>query len=166
MHPAAHHYARTHIQELPGDVVEIGGADWNGGLRSCFTWSGYVSVDIIDGPGVDVVAPFVEWAADQPEQSRDLVLACEVFEHTDTWPDMVIAAHRLLRPNGRFVGTCAHTGRPAHSAVGADQLAPDEFYRNVPAGELADALTVAGFTEFEVNVTRSGLDVRWCAVRT
>lgn len=166
MHPAAHHYARTHIQELPGDVVEIGGADWNGGLRSCFQWSGYVCVDIVDGPGVDVVAPFVEWASEQPEQSRDLVLATEVFEHTPTWPDMVRAAHFLLRPGGRFVGTCAHTGRNPHSATGATEMLHDEWYQNVSAGELATELSAAGFTEFEVNVTRSGLDVRWCATRT
>lgn len=147
-------------------MLEIGGADWNGGLRSCFQWSAYVCVDIVDGPGVDVVAPFVEWAHGQPSGAFDVVLSTEVFEHTDTWPQMIEQVFRLLEIGGRFVGTCAHPGRTPHSATGAPEMAPGEFYANVPAGHLAQRLFEVGFTEFTVDVARSGLDVRWAATRT
>ncbi len=163
MHPAAFQWAKLHVPELPRSVVEIGGMDVNCSLRNFYTWSEYLCVDIAAGPGVDVVAPFAVWAAGQPEASRDLVVSFEVFEHTPTWPDIARQACRLLEPGGRFIGTCATGQRPGHSAYGLPELPADEFYRNVPAGELADHLLDVGFSDVTVNVTRSNMDLRWVA---
>lgn len=163
MHPAALHWAKLNVPEIPRSVLDIGGADINCSLRVLYTWSQYLCVDIADGPGVDVVAPFVEWASTQ-QHAYDLVVSFEVFEHTPTWPDMVAQVHRLLEPGGKFVGTCATGGRTPHSAYGHDTLPPDEYYANVTPGELAEVF-VGYFGDFTVDVARSGMDLRWVATR-
>ena len=165
MHPAAHLWARQHIPEQPRVVVEVGGADWNGGVRSCFAWSGYRSVDRCPGPGVDVVADFVEWARSQPPASVDLVVCLEVLEHAEQWPELLAAAWLLLEPGGRMVGTCAGPGRSPHGATGAPHPAPGEWYANVTPAALAAGLADAGFVHYTVDSARSGLDVRWHATR-
>lgn len=165
MHPAALHWAKLHVPELPRNVLDIGGADINCSLRNLYTWSGYLCVDIAPGYGVDVVAPFVDWATDQPGDQYDLIVCFEVLEHTPTWPEMIGSAHRLLEPGGRFVGTCASNGRTPHSAYGLPSIPASEYYRNVEPGELAEALSAATFDEFTVDVARSGLDLRWAATK-
>lgn len=166
MHPAAFQWAKENLPELPSRVVDIGGMDVNCSLRNFYTWSEYLCVDIAEGPGVDVVAPFALWAAQQPEQSRDLVVSFEVFEHTPTWPDIARQAFRLLSPGGVFVGTCATGDRAAHSAYGGPALLPDEFYANVPPGKLVDHLVDVGFREVTVDVARFNMDLRWSARRS
>lgn len=166
MHPAAMQWAKLHVPELPRSVIDIGGADINCSLRNFYTWSAYTCVDIAAGPGVDVVADFATWAAQKiPVGHADLVVCFEVFEHTPTWPEMLREVHRILEPGGRMVGTCATGGRTPHSAYGLPELPADEFYRNVPPGELADQLAAVGFCDFTVDVARSGLDLRWVAIR-
>lgn len=163
MHPAAFRWAADHIPETPGRTVEIGGRDVNGSLREFFTWSEYVSVDITDGPGVDVVADFVEWAGTQPERSFEFVLCCEVFEHVEHWDNFITAAHRLLDDGGRFVGTCATYPRNPHSAHGDPEPRDGEFYCNVPPA-LFLGLLHARFPTCTVDVTPSG-DLRWVGIR-
>lgn len=163
MHPAAFQWAKLNIPELPRSVLDIGGADINCSLRNFYTWSAYLCVDIAEGPGVDVVSPFVDWAQNYPAGTFDLIVSFEVFEHTATWPEMVAQVHRLLEPGGIFVGTCATGNRTAHSAYGLPELPADEFYRNVPSHELAAVFEQVGFLDFTVDVARSGMDLRWAA---
>lgn len=163
MHPAAFRWAADHIPEEPGRTLEIGGRDVNGSLADFFTWSDYQALDLTPGPGVDIVADFVEWAPTQPERTFDFVLCCEVFEHVANWRAFIIHTHRLLRDGGRFVGTCATDPRRPHSAHGDSDPRPDEFYDNVDPADLADMLA-EWFPNFTVDRTASG-DLRWAATR-
>jgi SAM-dependent methyltransferase len=165
LHPAALQWAKLHVPELPTQVVDIGGADINCSLRNLYTWSGYTCVDIAPGPGVDVVADFVTWAASQPPESCDLVVCFEVLEHAEDWRAIVGQARRLLIRGGRFVGTCATGDRPEHSAYGLPRKPADEHYVNVPLAEFAESLVMSGFDDFTIDVTRSGMDLRWDAAR-
>lgn len=163
MHPAALQWAKLHVPELPRRVVDIGGADINCPLRNLYTWSDYRCVDAFDGPGVDIVAPFEDWARTEPEKSVDLVVCFEVFEHTKMWPEMIVQAARILEDGGLFVGTCAGPQRSRHSAWGGPEPLPGEFYRNVELPELADMLEL--FSDVTVRLTRSHLDLQWVAIR-
>ena len=58
-------------------VLEIGSYDVNGSIRSLFDTEHYVGVDLVAGPGVDVVAD--GQSVDYPDATFDVVLSCEVF---------------------------------------------------------------------------------------
>ena len=62
-------------------VVELGARDLNGTVRDLFPSArGYTGVDLVAGPGVDVVADAADWRPREP--APDLVVCCEVLEHT------------------------------------------------------------------------------------
>ena len=139
MHAAAYAWIRETLQRLPKPtrVIEFGSRDINGSPRSLLPVTPYVGVDLVDGPGVDVVA---DAATYEPQAKADLVLCCEVLEHSEYAGDIVKNAVACVAPGGHVLITCATTGRAPHSAVDGGPLQAGEFYRNVPARELDDWL--------------------------
>jgi len=124
-------------------VVELGARDLNGTVRDLFPSArGYTGVDLVAGPGVDVVADAADW---RPDRAPDLVVCCEVLEHTPRPEAVVRNAAAMLAPGGRLVVTAAAPPRAAHSAVDGGPLRPGEYYRNVPDDELRAWLRGAGF---------------------
>ena len=73
----------------PLRVVEIGSYDVNGSIRgvvsSSVEISEYVGVDLIPGPGVDIVCSGHE--LDLPDASFDVTLSAECLEHNPYWAD-------------------------------------------------------------------------------
>jgi len=118
-------------------VLEIGAYDVNGSVRQLFAGAkDYTGVDLIEGPGVDVVA-YGHQLSD-PDGSYDLTLSGECFEHDEHWPDTFTTMCRLTRPGGLVVVTCASTGRPEHGTRRTDQKESPgtqarglDYYRNL-----------------------------------
>ncbi len=137
-----------------GDVVSS--SDINGGVRDLFhpdsTW---VSVDLHDGPGVDVVADCRIYRHPDPV---DVVVCCEVAEHCDGWHHMVVNAADHLGAGGVFIFTAAGPGRAPHGAWGAAAPGNGEWYSNVAPRDLEAALH-AGF-DGGWEVDQAGYDVR------
>ena len=91
MHEAAKTYVRQVLKTVSipkGAVLEIGGRNINGTVRPLFDAIGpYASIDLYDGPGVDLVADVCE--LDPAKTARKLfgkmavscVVCCEVLEH-------------------------------------------------------------------------------------
>lgn len=129
-------------------VVELGGRDVNGSVRDLFAGASYLTVDIVDGPGVDVVADCCTWRADSTFAA---VVCCEVFEHESRWCELCATAYSVLEDGGVAILTMAGPGREPHSAVDGGPLRAGEFYGNVSADELAVALTAAGFAKVAVD---------------
>lgn len=153
MHPAAHKYIAEHAPPLDRQaptVLELGGRYINGGVRQFFRHAReYVSVDIVPGRDVDVVAD----AADlELGRTFDVVVSTELFEHTPRAAEIVVTACRHLAPGGVFLATMAGPGRAPHSAAGRPRMEPGEFYRNVEPAELDEWLQWAGFAEWTVDV--------------
>lgn len=155
MHTEAHDYVARFATSAEVDVIEIGSRDINGTVRDLFPNARYVGVDVVDGKGVDVVADAATWT---PKRKADIVVCCEVFEHTDAWQDIVANAAKMLRKGGRLIVTCAGPGRKPHSAVDGGALRDDEFYANVTADELHDAMHAAGLVS--VQSEEAGYDTR------
>ena len=171
MHAEAYRWVAEHVQTPSMDaswamisVLDIGGRNINGTIRSLFPHADvYTALDIAEGPEVDVVADAATWV---PDREYDVVVCCEVFEHTDAWPDIVGTAFKACKPGGMFIATMAGPGRPEHSAVdGGWKLHPGEYYGNVDPFELSEVLRVWGWTNVMVDQRMSPADVRAVATK-
>lgn len=142
-------------------VLEFGSLDINGTIRSIFepVTSLYIGVDLQEGPGVDVVCGAHEFDS---KEVFDVVISCEVFEHTPVWRDIIDNAHRLLRPEGLFIATMAGEGREPHSAIDGNLPRDWEYYDNVGYWELRRHL-VNTFSKSDIDIL--GTDLRCCAIK-
>jgi SAM-dependent methyltransferase len=137
-----------------GSVLDLGGRDVNGSPRNLFAGARYVSVDIVGGPGVDVVADATTY---RPTERFDLVICAEVMEHVPDPCGFVATAWGALRPGGWFIVTAACPPRAPHSAVDGGPLRPGEFYKNVTEDVLASWLV--GWKDAEIETHEDRGDV-------
>lgn len=147
------------------NVLEFGSLDINGSVRSLFDeliagGGSYLGIDVQEGPGVDLVADASVYNGDV---DYDIVVCCEVFEHTALWQKIIKNAHSLLVPGGMFVATMAGEGRPPHSAIDENPIRDWEYYKNVTSQMLESALGATGFSSYSVDVYRT--DTRCIALK-
>jgi len=135
-------------------VLDVGGRDVNGTPRLLFPASRYLTVDLEDGPGVDVVADATVW---RPDELADLVLCVEVLEHAPDPGALIAGAWESLLPGGRLIVTCATDPRAPHSGHDGAALRGDEWYRNVAPEELKGWLDPWDQVEMEVHLDRGDL---------
>ena len=124
-----------------GSVLDVGGRDVNGSVRRFFGDADWLSVDLMDGPDVDIVGDITEV---EFERQLDVVLSLEVLEHAENWAGIVAACADACADGGTVLVTCAGPGRGEHSAVDGGALRAGEWYRNVDCDELRAALESAG----------------------
>ncbi|MBU3638543.1 bifunctional 2-polyprenyl-6-hydroxyphenol methylase/3-demethylubiquinol 3-O-methyltransferase UbiG [Polynucleobacter sp. AP-RePozz3-80-G7] len=110
-------------------ILEVGSYDVNGSIRGFFHDSDYIGVDMCKGPGVDFVGS--GHLIDFPEESFDLTISCECFEHNPYWHETFINMHRMTKKDGLVVVSCASRGRPEH---GTSRTNPDESPGTQSAG--------------------------------
>lgn len=145
MHAEAMQWVRrweTHDPEKI--VIELGSRNTSGaGVRQFFTGTQYIGIDAVEGPDVDVVA---NAATVRPSKPVDLVVCCELMEHTPYWREILNNAFLALKPGGRLILTCAGPGRGVH---GVNHDDPDQpgWYGNVPANAIANVLSAQGWSE-------------------
>jgi SAM-dependent methyltransferase len=164
MHAEAMAWVARFATDDPVSVLDLGGRDINGTPRDLFPGAtSYTVLDVQMAEGVDIAADAATW--DPNGRRWDLVLATELFEHTDQWPQICATAFRALWPGGRFIVTTAAPGRPPHSGIDGGPLHFGEYYANIDPGQLREILTDAGFTEIEVDVQSSPADVRAVATK-
>jgi len=149
--------SRTHLR-----VLEIGSLDINGSVRHIFKpfAEKYIGIDMQEGPGVDLV---IDAVAFRNEGDYDVVVCCEVFEHTNDWKKIITNSYINLRPGGLFIATMAGEGRPPHSALDEKPIREWEHYANIGWWELNQTLKNIGFQQVVVNVL--GQDTRCSAVK-
>lgn len=157
MHRQARAWIAAHASDEPLSAVEIGSRDINGTIQDLFPNASWWGIDVVDGPNVDEVADAATW---QPGEPVDLVVCCEVFEHTPSWPAIAQSMFRMLRPGGLALFTMAGPGRRPH---GVGVYGPDGYYENVTPDVLDTVLHGCGFAE--VTVDQRGTDVRAAARR-
>lgn len=117
-------------------VAEIGSYDVNGTVRSLVgPCRSYVGVDLVAGPGVDVVMSGHEFG---DSNAFDLVLCSEVFEHNPFWLETFLNMLRIAKPGGAVIVTCATHGRYEHGTARTDPNASPgtsargwQYYRNL-----------------------------------
>lgn len=153
-------------------ILEIGSYDVNGTVRQEFREAAlYTGVDLIAGPGVDVVSRGHELSSDLGQ--FDITIATEVFEHDKEWPLTLGKMFELTRPGGAVIVSCASTGRPEHGTERANSsLSPgttsigDDYYSNVSEKAFSSALENLGFDFFDLRFFRWPADLYFVGLRS
>jgi glycosyltransferase involved in cell wall biosynthesis len=99
------------------DVLEVGALNVNGSVRPMVEHhkpASYIGLDLEPGPGVDIVGDAEAlWKHYEPA-SFDVVVCCEMLEHT-TQPARALAEMlRVLRPRGTLIVTTRSPGFGYH----------------------------------------------------
>jgi len=84
-------------------VIEVGSYDVNGSLRyvvELLKPTEYVGVDIVEGPGVDIVCSVENLAQEFGRESFDIVLSTCTLEHIRDWKKAVSNIKNVCKPNG------------------------------------------------------------------
>ena len=79
-------------------IIEIGSYDVNGSVRQFFEKSFYGGVDLTVGPGVDIVCEGDK--VDHPDNTYDIAISCECFEHNPQWLETLENMYRMTRDGG------------------------------------------------------------------
>ena len=93
-------------------ILEIGSYIVEGGIRGFFANSDYLGVDLTPGPGVDLVAS--GHLVEHPDNTYDVTVSCECFEHNPYWLETFFNMYRMTLPGGFVVFSCATRGRLEH----------------------------------------------------
>lgn len=126
----------------PGAVIlDCGSLDINGNNRYLFASSDYLGIDVGPGKNVDRVCRIHEF--DAPNDTYDIIISTECFEHDEFYAESLLNITRMLKPGGLFLFTCATTGRPEHGTTRSDPgSAPftNNYYKNLTAEDINDAM--------------------------
>jgi SAM-dependent methyltransferase len=133
-------------------ILEIGSFDVNGSIRRCFKDSVYSGVDLVNGPGVDIVADGGTIA--HPDNHYDLTISSECFEHNPHWDKTLLNMYRMTKNGGLVIFTCATTGRIEH---GTSRTSPKDspgtqfvgwnYYRNLGERDIRRHLDIESLFE-------------------
>lgn len=105
-------------EEVMGkSIIEIGSYNVNGSLRpyiESLSPSEYIGVDVLDGPGVDMVCRAENLMDHFPADRFDIVLSTEMIEHVKDWRKVLSNIKRLCKPNGIIMITTRSLGFRYH----------------------------------------------------
>ena len=99
-------------------ILEVGSYDVNGSIRRIWeTWepTEYVGVDIISGPGVDIVCSSDDIVTKFGENRFDIVVSTEMLEHARNWRVAISNIKRICKCGGVILITTRSFGGPYHS---------------------------------------------------
>lgn len=90
--------------EVAGErVLEVGSLNVNGSLRQTIELLGpldYIGLDVVKGPGVDVVCRAEDLLERFWEESFGVVVSTCLLEHVRDWKKVVSNIKRVCKPNG------------------------------------------------------------------
>jgi SAM-dependent methyltransferase len=134
-------YKANNLAARGSTVLEVGSYDVNWSIRSVFEVSDYLGIDLVEGPGVDVVGDLRN--LDFNSKKFDFVLSSEALEHDSNWVETVLAMIKLVVPGGLVGISCASKGRPEHGTLrtrpsdspGTSSVMDSSYYKNISINE-------------------------------
>ena len=107
-------------------VLEVGSRNVNGSPRIAFkTAREYIGVDVATGTDVDFVVPDGGLVVRFGESSFDVVVCCEVLEHSENPLRLAADLVALTKPRGFVIVTSPSNGFPEHRF-------PRDYWRIMP----------------------------------
>lgn len=119
------------------NILELGSFNYNGSIRQFFPGSEYTGVDVINGNDVDIVYDGKNF--DFKENTFDLCISCECFEHNPYWKENFLDLIKFTKYDGFVIITCATLGRPEHGTTRTDlhsspgSMNKWNYYKNLSA---------------------------------
>jgi ubiquinone/menaquinone biosynthesis C-methylase UbiE len=114
------------------EVLEVGSLNINGTVRDFFQATRYIGADVAPGRDVDVVCNGEN--LDYPDESFDVAVSAECFEHNPEW---IATFRNMWRMSKKYVlMTCASEGRAEHGTTRSDPGSSPltlswDYYRNL-----------------------------------
>lgn len=99
-------------------ILEVGSLNINGTIRIFFDDCDYLGLDILPGKDVDIVSLGHEYKCE--DETFDVVISCECFEHNPYWEKTFANMIRMCKKDGLILFTCATTGRKEHGTIAND----------------------------------------------
>ncbi len=99
-------------------VIDVGSHNYNGNMSIVaekMNPKEYIGVDMIPGPGVDVVCLAENLVEKFGEESFDTVISNELMEHARNWRDVISNMKRILKPGGNILLTTRGKGFKIHA---------------------------------------------------
>ena len=148
-------------------VLDIGSLDINGNNQEYFDNCNYIGVDIANGRNVDIVSKGHELGF--PDQTFDIIISTECFEHDQYYEKTIQNIYRMLKSGGLLIFTCATTGRPEH---GTRRTTPEDapllqndiewsdYYKNLTEQDIRNIFNVENnFSTFEFSTNEISYDL-------
>lgn len=153
------------------DVLEIGSLNINGSVRPYFENCTYIGIDVGPGPGVDIVCEGQLF--DSPNNSFDVVISCECFEHNPFWLETFNNMIRMCKPSGLVIFTCATIGRKEH---GTTRTSPADspltigkgwdYYKNLVEKDFVERIDFnSTFVNYKFSTNKSSKDLYFWGIK-
>lgn len=154
-------------------VLDAGSLDVNGNNRFLFEDCDYCGIDVGIGLNVNIVSKIHEFYA--LDETYDIIISTECFEHDMYYPDSLKNIVRILKSGGMFLFTCATTGRAEHGTnsttpVDSPLLAAygdwSDYYKNLTEEDIRQCLDIESiFSEFEFQVNEEAHDLYFWGIK-
>jgi SAM-dependent methyltransferase len=106
-------------EEIEGKkIIEVGSYDVNGSVRSLIEFykpKEYVGVDIMEGPGVDIVCNVEKTMDKFGKENFDVVISTELLEHVRDWRKVISNIKNICVTGGIILITTRSKGFPYHA---------------------------------------------------
>lgn len=155
-------------------VLDIGSLDINGNNKNLFENCEYIGLDIAEGKNVDVVSLAHEYKS--PDESFDVIISNDCFEHDMFYEKTFKNIIRMLKPNGLFLFTCKTTGSKEHGTLNSDGgfsspltiKYPEwaNYYKNITEDDVRKTINIDDtFKAYEFSVLDITKDIRFWGVK-